>query len=419
MAIGDVTLSRSLWTILCDEADQHVATLENELSILQFDPRAVPRAGMVRASHTLCGIHRTGGFPIVATTAKALEQTLIALEQHGAPLPGTAQPMLARAIAGLALFVVAHQGRRRSAQGDVEEAGEIQRELDELRQEAATEAGDAEAAAAAGRTARGRERRRDDGGRDRRRDRRIRGGGRTGAGGACCGRRIPHPGAGAARATDIVLPLAWSTRSPTFATTSMRRCCRSSSTKPRNCFRRRARSCAPGAASADDTAVAQLRRTLHTFKGSARMAGAMRLGELAHLMESRLDGDLRRRRPQLFDALDDDLDHIAFLLDALRARRSQHRAALGRRARRGARRTPPRPEAPAPRRVHRAPAGGRSSRRAARRPPARRSVRRRGPAPASRAVAATPPAPRCARTRAKRPPSSRPARARSCACAPT
>jgi chemosensory pili system protein ChpA (sensor histidine kinase/response regulator) len=31
-----------------------------------------------------------------------------------------------------------------------------------------------------------------------------------------------------------------------------------------------------------------LRRTLHTLKGSARMAGAMRLGELTHLMESRL-----------------------------------------------------------------------------------------------------------------------------------
>ena len=41
-------------------------------------------------------------------------------------------------------------------------------------------------------------------------------------------------------------------------------------------------------APADDSVVASLRRTLHTFKGSARMAGAMRLGELAHLMESRL-----------------------------------------------------------------------------------------------------------------------------------
>ncbi len=71
---------------------------------------------------------------------------------------------------------------------------------------------------------------------------------------------------------------------------------------------------------ADDRLAAQLRRTLHTFKGSARMAGAMRLGELAHLMESRLlDGEVpAKASPQLFDALDDDLDHIAYILDALR-----------------------------------------------------------------------------------------------------
>jgi chemosensory pili system protein ChpA (sensor histidine kinase/response regulator) len=38
----------------------------------------------------------------------------------------------------------------------------------------------------------------------------------------------------------------------------------------------------------DASSAAQLRRTLHTLKGSARMAGAMRLGELAHRMESKL-----------------------------------------------------------------------------------------------------------------------------------
>ena len=64
----------------------------------------------------------------------------------------------------------------------------------------------------------------------------------------------------------------------------------------------------------------QLRRTLHTFKGSARMAGAMRLGELTHRMESRLDvgGVPAPATPALFDALDDDLDRIAFVLEALR-----------------------------------------------------------------------------------------------------
>ena len=73
---------------------------------------------------------------------------------------------------------------------------------------------------------------------------------------------------------------------------------------------------APG----DDSRARQLRRTLHTFKGSARMAGAMRLGELVHLMESRLDVDDAPvpGSVELFEALDGDLDRIAFVLDALR-----------------------------------------------------------------------------------------------------
>jgi chemotaxis protein histidine kinase CheA len=60
---------------------------------------------MVRASHTLCGIHRTGGFPVVATAAKALEQALIGLEQHAAPMPSATYPILARAIAALRSLV--------------------------------------------------------------------------------------------------------------------------------------------------------------------------------------------------------------------------------------------------------------------------------------------------------------------------
>src|SRR5665213_949494 len=72
--IGDVTLSSALFRILTDEADEHVATLKHEMSLLQADAARVPSPTMVRASQTLCGIHRTGGFPVVATTAKALEQ---------------------------------------------------------------------------------------------------------------------------------------------------------------------------------------------------------------------------------------------------------------------------------------------------------------------------------------------------------
>ena len=95
----------------------------------------------MRAAHTLCGIHRTGGFPLVATVAKALEACLLGLQERGAPLPGTAQPVLARAIAGLTAF----SGRVRARDGfraaDEAEGAEIIAELDALRQETRSRAG--------------------------------------------------------------------------------------------------------------------------------------------------------------------------------------------------------------------------------------------------------------------------------------
>jgi chemosensory pili system protein ChpA (sensor histidine kinase/response regulator) len=335
LVIGDVTLSRSLWSILCDEADQHVATLENELAILQFDPQSVPRAEMVRASHTLCGIHRTGGFPVVATVAKSLEQTLIALEQHGAPLPGSAQPVLARAVAGLAMLVARIKAQAPFHHSDVEEAQDIRRELDELRQEAAIEAGDAEAAAAL--VARLDE---------------------ESVPPPAPAVVVPEPpaaepavaepaGAPPVAETPAGAPLI---AAPPLAVVEALHAIEAESidiTLPKEAvdplagirddvdaqvlpiFLDEAAELFPQAgeqlrawrrAPADGQAPGQLRRTLHTFKGSARMAGAMRLGELAHQMESRLlDGDAPAApSASLFDALDEDLDRIAFVLDGLR-----------------------------------------------------------------------------------------------------
>jgi chemosensory pili system protein ChpA (sensor histidine kinase/response regulator) len=149
VVVGSVSLSKSLWKILCDEAEQHLATLAHELTLLQFDSQYVPSEAMVRASHTLCGIHRTGGFPLIATTAKSLEQTLLALQQHGAPVPGTAQPVLARAIAGLTDFSQRVRARFGFLSAHDQEGAEIQRELEALRQDAMTAAPfDAETVAA-------------------------------------------------------------------------------------------------------------------------------------------------------------------------------------------------------------------------------------------------------------------------------
>ena len=74
---------------------------------------------------------------------------------------------------------------------------------------------------------------------------------------------------------------------------------------------------APGEAAARDA----LRRNLHTIKGSARMVGAMRLGELTHVMESRviavIDGQLNAGR-EIFDTLETQLDHVAETVERLK-----------------------------------------------------------------------------------------------------
>jgi chemosensory pili system protein ChpA (sensor histidine kinase/response regulator) len=62
-----------------------------------------------------------------------------------------------------------------------------------------------------------------------------------------------------------------------------------------------------------------LKRTLHTLKGSARMAGAMRLGELAHVMESSIeaaDGSAQPA-PELIAELESQMDRLSFGIDAL------------------------------------------------------------------------------------------------------
>ncbi len=384
ITIGDVTLSRSLWAILCDEAAQHLETLRGELSVLQFDSRAAPSAAMVRASHTLCGIHRTGGFPLVALTAKSLEQTLIALELHGVPLPDATQPVLAHAIAGLAELVGRVRAARAFSGDDAHEAATIQQELDLLRQDSAIEGFDPESAAEDL---------------------------------ARLEDQAPHSplsgslslldGIPAAEEPVVEEPIAEESiaeesiaeesiaeesiaeesiaeepvaeepvaeepiaeepiaeepvaeepvaEEPVAATDP------SSTAAPGGdavadevevvlaairldplagvrddvdadvlpIFLDEAAELFPQAGEEirawradplDLRAVAQLRRTLHTFKGSSRMAGAMRLGQLTHLMESRLleEEAPQQATPELFDLLDEDLDHIAFVLDHLR-----------------------------------------------------------------------------------------------------
>ena len=71
----------------------------------------------------------------------------------------------------------------------------------------------------------------------------------------------------------------------------------------------------------NQSALDILRRNLHTLKGSARMVGAMRLGELTHVMESRItaigEGQVEAGAAD-FDALEAQMDRLAITVENLK-----------------------------------------------------------------------------------------------------
>jgi chemosensory pili system protein ChpA (sensor histidine kinase/response regulator) len=72
--------------------------------------------------------------------------------------------------------------------------------------------------------------------------------------------------------------------------------------------------------SPDNTAAGNaLQRTLHTLKGSARMCGAMALGELTHHMETRVENALATKElpATFFEDLEVSYDRMGFLYDRL------------------------------------------------------------------------------------------------------
>jgi chemosensory pili system protein ChpA (sensor histidine kinase/response regulator) len=72
-------------------------------------------------------------------------------------------------------------------------------------------------------------------------------------------------------------------------------------------------------------------RTLHTLKGGARLAGAMRLGEMAHRLETRIERILANSpvAEEDVEALQGRCDNLAQTLDALRAGRGAVSTAAG------------------------------------------------------------------------------------------
>jgi chemosensory pili system protein ChpA (sensor histidine kinase/response regulator) len=82
---------------------------------------------------------------------------------------------------------------------------------------------------------------------------------------------------------------------------------------------------------ANDGVSQSLRRGLHTLKGSARMAGAIRLGELTHLMESRIEAAIEANAfpPELFSELEERMDRLSADVERMRAGPAEPEAPAG------------------------------------------------------------------------------------------
>jgi len=286
ITVGSVTLPFALYTIFINEADQHLATLQRHLGDLVQYPGMAIQHDFMRAAHTLCGISRTVGFPAIAELSFPLEMWLQELLQHPAPLVAKQLKLMGDAIATLGTMVESIRNNK-----EPKPARQLIRSLQAALKKAQTE--NTPVAPVIEETA-------------------------------------------IAQAVIAELPQAVQQIAPQAVVPP--------SEPPRErrairddidpdllpIFLEEAQDLFPlvggqlrawRANAADTHASDGLQRALHTIKGSARMAGAMRLGELTHNMEAQvLDAiDSGKLPPELFDTLENEFDRMGDVLEQLRS----------------------------------------------------------------------------------------------------
>jgi chemosensory pili system protein ChpA (sensor histidine kinase/response regulator) len=289
VCIGDLTLSPALHQMFLGEARQHVAVLRRELARMLLNPALRPDEQTQRAAHTLAGISGTVGLAPSHDLARALEHALSRLAQADLA-PSAEQAELlnsgATTLEGM-VAAVANQVMPPSAAEVIE------------RLAAVAPAPEAPTAAT------------------------------SGAAEPVPLEAVPVPAAPEPEVLSVpALPLTMSS-----AAEERRKVRLADDIDPQllPIFLDEAADlmreigietagwrAAPGQAEA----ARGLARLLHTLKGSARMAGAMGLGELVHSLENRVESAVQAggATPSFLDELDQSLDRASFLLDQLRGR---------------------------------------------------------------------------------------------------
>ncbi len=280
VALGDLVLSRTLYDMYVGEARGHVAALRAGLNTLKLVAQVPPEA-MVRAAHTLAGISGTVGIGPVNRLGLALEHALHRLARSGQPCSSGQIGLLGSAVSTLEAMVaaVAEQRVPHDADGLARELNEVARALQPAAVEltlvpavepppVAAEPPAPPPAEAAPEPAPER-------------------------------RRLRLHDELDAQLLPIFLEEA------TDLLREIGKQLRNWSADPN-----------------DDQVVAALARLLHTLKGSARMAGAMGMGELIHGMETRIEEAVAAAAitPAFLEELDTAYDRANVLLEALHGR---------------------------------------------------------------------------------------------------
>jgi len=107
----EVSIAPSLADIFNDEARTHLATLQAEFAALATDPLAATTSEMYRAAHTLASIAGTVGFPALNRLGRALEMALLRRNATAHPGNFEALEVLRQTIDELNAMLVAIAGR--------------------------------------------------------------------------------------------------------------------------------------------------------------------------------------------------------------------------------------------------------------------------------------------------------------------
>ncbi|MEO1766456.1 Hpt domain-containing protein [Thiobacter aerophilum] len=312
--VGGRVLSPTLYELFLNEAGQHLARLREGLAALRQAPAAPIPYDFMRAAHTLGGICSTVGFGAPADCAYALERFLVDLLDHPRALPPEDVALIGGAIEALSAMVEAIR-RRETPTPAADTVAALAQRLEAVRAARAdSEASSSEPAAAPlGAQAETGSSEEPVQGRDdfsqavstpAQEARAAEAGAPDGSAAATSispAAAAPEPASGIRDDLDAdLLPIFLEEAEELIPIIGQQL---------------RAWQAAPS----DRSAQQALQRALHTLKGSARMAGAMRLGELTHQMETRVIAAMEGGAPEpaLFEQLTAHFDRIGDLHDAL------------------------------------------------------------------------------------------------------